>query len=273
MLHGWQDNAGSFDTLIPHLPSNYSYLAIDWPGHGLSSHFPKGCFYHMNDMALILEEIRVKLKWKQISVIAHSMGVVVSFIYASLFPSRIDFMCGIDTLRPPPRLPINLAMSHMKKLYVLYNEFIEEPEYTHDEIKERIYKSSLKSVNQDKIDYLMKRGVKSTSGNPSRFQFTLDIRARYLFPLIIEHEVSMHYIKQVKAAYLFIKSEDRTYEEPEEMFHEALEQFKEYNPRFEIIRCKGTHHLHLNDPTLISNEISEFLTKYYVDDQQAIGKL
>lgn len=32
MLHGWQDNAGSFDTLIPLLPPQFSYLAIDWPG-------------------------------------------------------------------------------------------------------------------------------------------------------------------------------------------------------------------------------------------------
>lgn len=33
LAHGWQDNAGSFDTLIPLLPSEFSYLAIDFPGH------------------------------------------------------------------------------------------------------------------------------------------------------------------------------------------------------------------------------------------------
>lgn len=34
MIHAWQDNAGSFDPLLPLLPSNFSYLAIDLPGHG-----------------------------------------------------------------------------------------------------------------------------------------------------------------------------------------------------------------------------------------------
>lgn len=70
-IHGWQDNAGSFDALIPLLPLNFSYLAIDLPGHGLSSHFPDGCFYHINDFASILEEIRTLFGWDHISLVMH----------------------------------------------------------------------------------------------------------------------------------------------------------------------------------------------------------
>lgn len=39
-LHGFQDNAGTFDELINLLPANLSILAIDFPGHGQSSHLP-----------------------------------------------------------------------------------------------------------------------------------------------------------------------------------------------------------------------------------------
>ena len=43
VLAGWLDNAGSFDGLIPllSLPSPH-VVAIDLPGHGLSSHRPPG---------------------------------------------------------------------------------------------------------------------------------------------------------------------------------------------------------------------------------------
>lgn len=41
-LHGWQDNAATWDTLIPLLPKDISILSIDFPGHGLSSWYPKG---------------------------------------------------------------------------------------------------------------------------------------------------------------------------------------------------------------------------------------
>lgn len=41
-IHGWQDNAGTFDRLLPLLPQCIPILAIDLPGHGLSSHYPTG---------------------------------------------------------------------------------------------------------------------------------------------------------------------------------------------------------------------------------------
>lgn len=44
-LHGWQDNAATWDALIPQLPESCSILAIDFPGHGNSSWIPKGSQY------------------------------------------------------------------------------------------------------------------------------------------------------------------------------------------------------------------------------------
>lgn len=55
MLHGWQDNCGTFDRLVPLLPDNLSFLAVDFPGHGLSSHLPKGMFYHGIDSAIFIK--------------------------------------------------------------------------------------------------------------------------------------------------------------------------------------------------------------------------
>ena len=49
VLHGWLDNAGSFDGLAPLLTSacpRHSLLCLDYPGHGLSSHLPRGQMYH-----------------------------------------------------------------------------------------------------------------------------------------------------------------------------------------------------------------------------------
>ncbi|KAG8302741.1 hypothetical protein J6590_025016 [Homalodisca vitripennis] len=39
-IHGWQDNAGTFDNLAPLLPADVPFLCIDLPGHGFSSHLP-----------------------------------------------------------------------------------------------------------------------------------------------------------------------------------------------------------------------------------------
>lgn len=47
-VHGWQDNAGSFDNLAPILcEEGHSVYAFDLPGHGHSSHLPAGCTYYL----------------------------------------------------------------------------------------------------------------------------------------------------------------------------------------------------------------------------------
>lgn len=43
-LHGWQDNAGTWDPLVPLLNVKRPILAIDFPGHGLSSNIPPGLY-------------------------------------------------------------------------------------------------------------------------------------------------------------------------------------------------------------------------------------
>uniref|UniRef100_A0A8C3SHU6 AB hydrolase-1 domain-containing protein n=1 Tax=Chelydra serpentina TaxID=8475 RepID=A0A8C3SHU6_CHESE len=48
-LHGWLDNANTFNRLIPLLPKDYCYMAMDFGGHGLSSHRPAGFPYHFLD--------------------------------------------------------------------------------------------------------------------------------------------------------------------------------------------------------------------------------
>jgi alpha/beta hydrolase fold len=88
-IHGLQDNAGTFDRLIPLLPKKYSYLAIDLPGHGLSSWLPNGMAYHMQDFIPVLNHLFSEYNWDKISLLGHSMGSILCFLFAS---SRIFFL-------------------------------------------------------------------------------------------------------------------------------------------------------------------------------------
>ena len=48
LLHGWLDNAGSFETMLPYL-DQYHVIAVDLPGHGLSQHRSLDAHYHFVD--------------------------------------------------------------------------------------------------------------------------------------------------------------------------------------------------------------------------------
>lgn len=76
-LHGWLDNAGTFDNLIPLLPQNLQIVAVDTVGHGLSDHFPPDVAYNFFDSLLAIERFAKLLKWEKFSFIGHSMGAAM----------------------------------------------------------------------------------------------------------------------------------------------------------------------------------------------------
>lgn len=269
MVHGWQDNAGSFDTLIPHLPKNLSYLAIDLPGHGFSSHFPKGCNYHSVDYIPLLERIRQYYQWDQLSIVAHSMGSIVSFIYASLFPKNVNLVCALDTLKmqclPPERVAQIYSYQTMK--LITLNEDLKTPEYTYEDLIQRVYEGSKKSIPPENAKYLIKRGTKPSLDDPNKFYFTRDIRVKFMQFLYAEQKIGFEYMKRIESPYLFIRGEDQFFSESEKNINEAADVFRKYNKTFDMIRVKGTHHFHLNEPELISGKICDFLTKYHIGQE------
>lgn len=272
MVHGWQDSAGSFDTLIPLLPTELSYLAIDLPGHGFSSHLPKGSYYHNVDFVSLLERIRLNYKWDQLSLVAHSMGAITSFIYASVFPERTNLVCALDTLKVQshnPKLTQRANAWQMKKLIGLKEDLMQTPpEYSYEDLPQRVYEGSLKSVNLDKAKYMIERGTRPSPNNPNKFHFTRDIRVKFMQKFFIDQKIGLEYVKQVKAPYLFFRGDDHDFSESDENIYEAVDLFKQCNEHFEMVRVHGTHHFHLNEPELVGGKLSEFLLKYH--DQEGI---
>lgn len=270
LCHGWQDNAQSFATLIPLLPPQFSYLAIDFLGHGQSSHLAKGYDYHYIDMVSILEQIRRKFQWPKLSFIAHSMGAVICFLYASTFVNNVSLVIALDTLKPQalnPKIKANMVRFRTIKSFhtmdLLEDPTKKLPEYTMDELIERVREGSLYSVNRDKVKYLLARGSKPSSNQPNKFVITRDIRVKYMHPNCMDHDICLELMKNIKAPYLFIRGSNNEFAESPHRLRESINHFTKCNPTFETMKVKGTHHFHLNNPELISKRIGIFLEKYH----------
>ena len=62
-LHGWMDNAGSFDRLMPLMELNQNrFYCLDYPGHGHSSSVPWGFSYHYLDCLQYIRRVIDHLK-------------------------------------------------------------------------------------------------------------------------------------------------------------------------------------------------------------------
>ena len=94
-LHGWLDNAASFDRLAPHLAAalGATVVALDFHGHGASSHRPPhaGFGYSFEDHACAVVGVLRELGWSRdshdVTVVGHSMGACVATLVGGLLES------------------------------------------------------------------------------------------------------------------------------------------------------------------------------------------
>ena len=94
-IHGWLDNAGTFDRLAP-LLSELNIIALDLAGHGKSDHRAPGVQYHHGDYVLDIMSLVETLGWSTFNLIGHSMGGQISSVIAATFPDRVNQAFMID---------------------------------------------------------------------------------------------------------------------------------------------------------------------------------
>ncbi|NXS53493.1 SEHL2 protein, partial [Brachypteracias leptosomus] len=103
-LHGWLDNANSFDKLIPLLPRDCYYVAMDFSGHGLSSHRPAGSPYHLLDYVTDVRRVAAALQWRRFTLMGHSMAFLflscclISPQFCFLYPEMVDKLILLESL-------------------------------------------------------------------------------------------------------------------------------------------------------------------------------
>jgi pimeloyl-ACP methyl ester carboxylesterase len=102
-LHGWLDNAASFDFLAPLLDADI--VALDLAGHGHSYHRTAQSSYDMwDDLPDILRAANT-LGWEQFHLLGHSRGAIISALLTATVPERILSTVLLDGVRPDTRPP------------------------------------------------------------------------------------------------------------------------------------------------------------------------
>jgi pimeloyl-ACP methyl ester carboxylesterase len=100
-LHGWLDNAGSFDRLAPLLPGT-ELVALDLAGHGHSGfRSPDSGYAIWQDIGDVID-VADQLGWERFSLLGHSRGAAVAMLTAGAFPERIERLALIEGGMPFP---------------------------------------------------------------------------------------------------------------------------------------------------------------------------
>jgi pimeloyl-ACP methyl ester carboxylesterase len=97
-MHGWLDNAATFDELAPLLPGR-RIVALDFAGHGLSGR-RVGAPYHFIDYVADVAAVADLLGWQTFDLMGHSLGAGVAALLAGAWPERVRRLVLLEGLGP-----------------------------------------------------------------------------------------------------------------------------------------------------------------------------
>uniref|UniRef100_A0A6G1SB39 Putative serine hydrolase n=1 Tax=Aceria tosichella TaxID=561515 RepID=A0A6G1SB39_9ACAR len=276
-IHGWLDNAGSFEPLVPYILkhqnnySKYHIVAMDMPGVGHSSHKPPGSEYTTFSHIIEMRRITQQLGWHQnLTLLAHSMGGHLSFIYSCIYPKQVSSVISIDTTHPLTHqaanwhVTIGNSIEHYFKCeyYGHKNEKLDTvmPVYTEADAIKRLMDAHSNSLTLESAKVMFKRGAtKHPNGSCT---FNRDVRHRHLsVEFRPDDELMLKFLEHTfKPSCLFIIRALRSpYHRPDEIRLKYYSLFERNCRLFRDIMLDGTHHLHMNSPDLVAVEINKFL--------------
>jgi len=236
-LHGWLDNAASFDFLAP-LLSKYRVIAIDQCGHGRSDHRPLGVPYHFVDYVADAFYIADALGLDKFLLLGHSMGANVATTMAAAIPERIKALMLIEGFGPATR-EIEQTTSNLRDSIQRFSKNnSNKKSYADFSVLVKARLQGHWPLSKEAAELLCERGSVEKDG---KFTWSSDPRINFTSPLRFGTEQARFIRSQVSCPTQIIVAEQGI----------APEVSKDKSPLSEftharITRLEGKHHLHLD---------------------------
>ncbi|KAL3928553.1 MAG: hypothetical protein SGBAC_012600, partial [Bacillariaceae sp.] len=125
-FHGFLDNCRTFHLLAPYLVSRLDndteLVALDFPGHGLSSHksLDSPPMMVINEICFHMRDACRSLQWDDddgFILIGHSLGSIISVIYAASFPEQVKDLILLDGYGPDNYEMFEMYMKERRRPY------------------------------------------------------------------------------------------------------------------------------------------------------------
>jgi pimeloyl-ACP methyl ester carboxylesterase len=252
-LHGWLDNAATYDHLAPLLPE-LRIVALDLHGHGFSDHLPPGMTYHFSDMVDWMFRVAEELGWEKFNLMGHSLGAAITSFMAGTQPDRIQNLIAIEGLGPYARPPetgpqaLRKSMSGMRAL-----EHKTMPLYPNLEsaVQARFRSSKMKLSS---VRTLVQRGVKMVENGVT---WASDPRLRTGSRTYFTEGQVQAFLRQIRCPTLLIHGDYLFEDSPE--WQERMRERCQFVSDIQDVLLPGKHHLHLDEPEGVAQAIRAFL--------------
>lgn len=240
-LHGWLDNAGSFDSIAPLFAKHFHILAIDLPGHGHSSHLPVGCHYHFVDTIAVIRDCIDALGQEKAHILGHSMGACIASLVGGILPDKVASLFLIEALGPLSEPEERCA--HQLRQYFLHHHHDPKQSFSktyasqETAVKARTRHGRIQEAHARK---LVLRGMQEEDAG---FRWRHDPRLLFPSPLQLTEPQVLNCLKDIQAPTALILANQGF------RFHEAFMSARiDCIPHIERFYLDGGHHVHMEYP-------------------------
>ncbi len=244
-VHGSAAHAHWFDFVAPGLSGDYHVLAPDQRGHGDSAwdRSPEPA-YHYDRYAADLHELIEKLDLRDFILIGHSMGGLVSTVYASTYPGRARAFIMIDSSlnMPSDRIAsMNAVGSREGSSYASQSEFVASYKI----------RPSGSSATPDMVRHLALHSGRAFDDGRWRNKVDRNVYAKRVGKNLIPHWAN------IKIPALLMKGDRSNRVSPE-----IIASVRALAPQVEVAEVAGCdHHVTLDNPSGFVEVASKFLNK------------
>lgn len=249
-LHGWLDNAASFVPLAPYL-KDFDLLALDFAGHGFSSHRPEASRYYLHDNLYDLDAALDELAWDQCHIIGHSMGGGIASAFAAALPERVKRLVMLDAIGIIT-LPTDQASRQLRlSMKSVRKDRSELRRYESVEAA-MLARQKSSSLSDDAARLLCERSLEHTG---DYYQWRTDPRLKWRSPYLMSDAQALDLLTAIRAPTLVISTSSVSAYLGEHMMHKRL---------VSIANCThviddGHHYFHMDQPEHVGICITDFL--------------
>jgi pimeloyl-ACP methyl ester carboxylesterase len=236
-LHGWLDNAGTYDLLAPLLP-DFHIVALDFAGHGLSSHRPAHTRYHTLDHVDDVYAVVRQMGWESFTLMGHSMGAGVASIFAGTFPEMIARQVLIEGIGTFAGEPVD-APALLRRAVEQWDAFTDGTRvFTNFDAAVTARQTGVGNIGEEAARLLCARGVQAVEGG---YTWTTDKRLRLHSTQRLDEEQVQAFVAAMTAPTLLIQAEQGL---PFNADRYAERMSKHRN--LSVVKLPGGHHLHVD---------------------------
>ena len=250
-LHGKLDNAASFDLLAPEL-SDFQLVAVDYPGTGFSSPYPKGVIPHWKNDAFLMLHLIKSLKWNKFNIIAHSLGSLLATVIAIALPKQVEKIIFLDILGPKIDF-IEKSIPYLKNDATNYLDYDHQPRTLFCDLESALQdRMNIGNISYKAALALVHRGMKKhTKG----WSWTFDPRLRFVNSTLPYEDELRTMFNAIQSPVCVIRG-NQGIQYPEEIFQGRAESIK----KLSIHKLEGGHHIHMDNPKPVAKCISQFFS-------------